>query len=256
MIRRAPAEAIIAIEQASASGFFGRRREHKAAERGFSEAIAESSGRERIDAIVAARDDEERLIHAVRAGGASMIDTAVETSANARRAIQAKGPARRARGLCRGGPEHHGGGRPRQRRAGRDRARHRRGGAPAPPSRGCPETRRLRAAEGRLGRARPAQPVAAATHHGPEAAPAAPAGSVAVKPSPTWRSQGTTTRWRAGRRRGGVARWWASPEGHRTRGPLARWMSAMPNPSPDVAAQSAVEGAAGPVPARAPGGGR
>jgi hypothetical protein len=62
MIRRAPAEAIVAIEQASASGFFGRRREHKAAERGFSEAIAESSGLELI-----------------------------ETVANARRAIQAKG---------------------------------------------------------------------------------------------------------------------------------------------------------------------
>jgi hypothetical protein len=91
MIRRAPAEAIVAIEQASASGFFGRRREHKAAERGFSEAIAESSGLELIDAIVAARDEEGRLIDAVRAGGASTMETAVETVANARRAIQAKG---------------------------------------------------------------------------------------------------------------------------------------------------------------------
>jgi hypothetical protein len=91
MIRRAPAEAIVAIEQASASGFFGRRREHKAAERGISEAIAGSSGLELIDAIVAARDEEGRLIDAVRGGGRSMIDTAVDTAAKARRAIQAKG---------------------------------------------------------------------------------------------------------------------------------------------------------------------
>jgi tellurite resistance protein len=91
MIRRTPAEAIVAIEQASGSGFFGRRHERKAAERGFGDAIAEFSGLELIDALVAAQEDEGRLVDGVRASGESMIDTAVETAATARRAIQAKG---------------------------------------------------------------------------------------------------------------------------------------------------------------------
>jgi hypothetical protein len=89
-IRRAPAEAVVAIEQASASGFLGRRREHKAAERGLSAAVAAFSGLELIDEIVAARDEEGPLIDAIRSGNASMIDTAVETAAKARRAVEAK----------------------------------------------------------------------------------------------------------------------------------------------------------------------
>jgi hypothetical protein len=91
VIRRAPAEAIVAIEQASGSGFFGRRHERKAAERGFSDAVAAYSGLELIDALVVAREEEGRLIDGVRASGESMVETAVETAASARRAIQAKG---------------------------------------------------------------------------------------------------------------------------------------------------------------------
>ena len=57
MIRRAPAEALIAIEQASPSSFLGRRRERKAAERGFGEVIKQFAGLGLIDAIVAAKDE-------------------------------------------------------------------------------------------------------------------------------------------------------------------------------------------------------
>jgi hypothetical protein len=91
MIRRAPAEAIVAIEQASGSGLLGRRHERKAAERGFGDAVAAYSGLELIDALVAARDEEGRLIDGVRASGESVIETAVETAGTARRAIEAKG---------------------------------------------------------------------------------------------------------------------------------------------------------------------
>jgi hypothetical protein len=89
-IRRTPAEAVLAVEQASPSGFLGRRREHKAAERGLSEAIARYAGLELVDAIVAARDEEGRLIDALRAGGESYLETALETARTARRAIEAK----------------------------------------------------------------------------------------------------------------------------------------------------------------------
>jgi hypothetical protein len=90
-IRRAPAEAVIAVGQASPSSFLGRRRERKAAERGLSEAIARYSGLELVDAIVAARDEEGRLIDALRSGGESFLATALETARTARRAIGGKG---------------------------------------------------------------------------------------------------------------------------------------------------------------------
>jgi hypothetical protein len=91
MIRRAPAEALIAIEQASPSSFLGRRRERKAEERGFGEVVKQFAGLGLIDAIVAARNEEGPLIEALRAGGESMIETAVDSAGKARRAIQAKG---------------------------------------------------------------------------------------------------------------------------------------------------------------------
>ena len=90
-IRRAPAEAVIAIEQASPSGPWGRRKERKAAERGFAGAIAEFSGLELVDDIVAARDEEGVLLDALRSGGESFTGRAVETAGRARRAILAKG---------------------------------------------------------------------------------------------------------------------------------------------------------------------
>ncbi len=90
-IRRAPAEAVIAVEQASPSGYLGRRREHKAAEKEFGLAIVQYAGMGLVDAIVAAKDEEGRLVDALRAGGEPMVDTAVETAARARRAIHAKG---------------------------------------------------------------------------------------------------------------------------------------------------------------------
>ena len=43
-IRRAPAESVIAIEQASASGPWARRQERKAAERGFAAARTSANG--------------------------------------------------------------------------------------------------------------------------------------------------------------------------------------------------------------------
>ncbi len=89
-IRRAPAEAVIAVEQASPSSFLGRRREHRAAERGLSVAVAQFSGLELVDAIVAARDEEGKLIDALRSGGESYLETALETARRARRAIEAK----------------------------------------------------------------------------------------------------------------------------------------------------------------------
>jgi hypothetical protein len=90
-IRRTPAEAVIAVEQASPSGFFGRRRERKAEEKGFAQAIAQYAGLGLIDAIVAAKDEEGRLVDSLRAGGEPMVDRAVDTAGKARRAIQAKG---------------------------------------------------------------------------------------------------------------------------------------------------------------------
>ncbi len=90
-IRRTPAEAVLAVEQASASGFLGRRRERKAIEKGFREVIAQFTGVELIDAIVAASEDEGHLVDALRAGDEPMIDAAVASARAARRAVDAKG---------------------------------------------------------------------------------------------------------------------------------------------------------------------
>jgi tellurite resistance protein len=90
-IRRTPPEAVVAVEQASPSGFLGRRRERKATEQGFAEAIAQFAGLELVDAIVAAREEEGRLVDALRAGAAPMADTAVASARAARRAVDAKG---------------------------------------------------------------------------------------------------------------------------------------------------------------------
>jgi hypothetical protein len=91
LVRRAPAESVIAIEQASPSGFWGKRQERKAALRSFDETIAQHAGLELCDAIVAARDEEGPLVDALRAGGESFVERAVETARGARLAIEAKG---------------------------------------------------------------------------------------------------------------------------------------------------------------------
>lgn len=91
LIRRAPAEAVIAVEQASPSGLWGRRKERKAAERGFAGAIAEFSGIELVGDIVAARDEEGILLEALRSGGEAFTERAVETARRARQALLAKG---------------------------------------------------------------------------------------------------------------------------------------------------------------------
>jgi hypothetical protein len=90
-VRRTPAEAAIAMEQASPSGFFGRRRERKAEERGFAAVISTYAGMGLVDAIVAAAGDEGRLIDSLRATDRPLIDEAIESAAAARRAIEAKG---------------------------------------------------------------------------------------------------------------------------------------------------------------------
>lgn len=90
-IRRAPAEAVLAVEQSSSVGFLGRRKEHKAEERSFKDVVAQFGGIALIDALLAAREEEGRPIDALREGGVGALDTAVETAGTARRAIQAKG---------------------------------------------------------------------------------------------------------------------------------------------------------------------
>lgn len=89
-IRRTPAEAVIALEQTSQAGFFARRRERKAIQKGFGDAIAHLAGLGLIDAIVAARDEEGVLVDQLRAGGEPMIERVLETAARARRALDAK----------------------------------------------------------------------------------------------------------------------------------------------------------------------
>lgn len=89
-IRRTPSLAVVAVEQASKSSFLGRRRERKATEKGFKEAIAQFAGLELIDALVAAAEDEGRLIDAVRASDEPRIDQAIESARAARRALNAK----------------------------------------------------------------------------------------------------------------------------------------------------------------------
>jgi hypothetical protein len=90
-VRGTPAEAAIAMEQASPSGFLGRRRERKAEERSFAAAISAHAGLGLADAIVAAAQEEGRLIDSLRAADRPLIDEAIASAAGARRAIEAKG---------------------------------------------------------------------------------------------------------------------------------------------------------------------
>jgi hypothetical protein len=90
-VRRTPAEAAIAMEQASPSGFLGRRRERKAQERSFASAISTYAGTGLVDAIIEAAEEEGPLVDALRSAGTPVIDDAITHAAVARRAIQAKG---------------------------------------------------------------------------------------------------------------------------------------------------------------------
>lgn len=90
-IRRAPAEAVVAVEQASPSGPLGRRRERKAAERGFVEAIGVFADLELIEALVATREQEGTLLEALRSGSERFVERAPDTAAAAARAIREKG---------------------------------------------------------------------------------------------------------------------------------------------------------------------
>lgn len=90
-IRRAPAECAIAVEQASPSGFWGRRKEEKAAEQGLRAAIEQFGSLELGQAIAATREHEGVLLTALRAGGERFVETAPGTAAAARAAIGAKG---------------------------------------------------------------------------------------------------------------------------------------------------------------------
>jgi hypothetical protein len=90
-VRRTPAEAAVAMEQASPSGFLGRRRERKAQERSFASAISTYAGLGLVDAIVEAAEEEGSLVAALRSAGTPVIEDAITHAGVARRAIQAKG---------------------------------------------------------------------------------------------------------------------------------------------------------------------
>jgi hypothetical protein len=90
-IRQTPAMAAIAMEQASPSGFLGRRRERKAQERGLAAAISAYAGIGLVDALVAAAEEEGRVLDALRAADRSLVDEAIASAAASRRAIEAKG---------------------------------------------------------------------------------------------------------------------------------------------------------------------
>jgi hypothetical protein len=92
-VRRTPAEAAIAMEQASPSGFLGRRRERKAQERSFAAAISTYAGLGLVDAIIAAAEEEGPLVEALRSAAAPVIEDAIAHAGAARRAIRAKGTA-------------------------------------------------------------------------------------------------------------------------------------------------------------------
>ena len=92
-VRRTPAEAAIAMEQASPSGFLGRRRERKAQERSFASALSIYAGLGLVDAVVEAAEEEGPLVAELRSAGTRVIDDAITHAGVARRAIQAKGTA-------------------------------------------------------------------------------------------------------------------------------------------------------------------
>jgi len=90
-VRRTPAEAAVAMGQASPSGFLGRRRERKAQERSFASSISTYAGLGLVDAIVEAAEEEGPLVAALRSAGTPVIEDAITHAGVARRAIQAKG---------------------------------------------------------------------------------------------------------------------------------------------------------------------
>lgn len=90
-IRRTPAIAAIAMERASPSGFLGRRRERKAAERALTAIISAYAGIELVDALIAAAEEEGRLMDSLREGDQPLADEAIASAGPARRAIEAKG---------------------------------------------------------------------------------------------------------------------------------------------------------------------
>lgn len=90
-IRETPAMAAIAMERASPSGFFGRRRERKAQDRGFAAVMTAYAGIELVDAVVAAAEAEGRLLDKLRDDDRPFIDEAIANAAIARKAIAAKG---------------------------------------------------------------------------------------------------------------------------------------------------------------------
>ena len=90
-IRETPAMAAIAMERASPSGFFGRRRERKAQERGFAAIMSAYAGVGLVDSIVAAAEEEGRLLDKLRDDDRPYIDEALASAAIAGRAIKAKG---------------------------------------------------------------------------------------------------------------------------------------------------------------------
>jgi hypothetical protein len=90
-VRRTPAEAAVAMERASPSGFLGRRRERKAQERSFASAISTYAGLGLVDSIVEAAEEEGSLVAALRSAGTPVTEDAITHAGVARRAIQAKG---------------------------------------------------------------------------------------------------------------------------------------------------------------------
>jgi hypothetical protein len=89
-IRRAPAEAVVAIEQASPSHFLGRRREAKAARRSLADVISQFEDLELMADLIAARETEGALIDGLRAGGEPMIDQSVATASAAWAALRTR----------------------------------------------------------------------------------------------------------------------------------------------------------------------
>lgn len=90
-IRETPAMAAIAMERASPSGFLGRRRERKAQERSFAAIMSSYAGIALMDAIVAAAEEEGRLIDKLRDVDRPFVDEALAGAAVARKAIESKG---------------------------------------------------------------------------------------------------------------------------------------------------------------------
>lgn len=90
-IRRAPSEAVLAVEQASPSGPLGSRRERMAADRGFLLALDDFADLELTGVLATTREEEGVLLTTLRSGGERFVERAPETAAAAARAIRAKG---------------------------------------------------------------------------------------------------------------------------------------------------------------------